>query len=1859
MRSFFQRKHDNTPQAKSASKDPYKLWKPRPEHQVPRKSSEKAAKQNTGTGVVKPSEKHSSSSRARRPDNEAYVSSTNAGIPIPSTLQLSSSRNRTNLPDLSSSLPSSSQRPVFLNATSSAGTSYNVHPTATSTRPIIDQNVPPAAPFATPSAPPSMPNDAQHLQQDVYASYGAREHAEERERSRLKERSGKERVYEERYDRERGREKESRDKTKDGDARDRPRVREHDNGVSTHAIEVDEQIRARERAKNAAMERARDRDMDRAREREKQREVEREKERRERERAKERERTRERDKVERERARERAERDRERIERERERAERERGREKERDRDRAWDRERDRPRDRDRREREREEDMQARAERERAKMRDLLQRDREQKLRDKENTRIRDPIERERYRDSDKRRDTDKTGGPSLDRETFSGVPKTFDKFRVKETEKSTADAYYYKTTRKAAGRDSSDEGEGSDPTRQLYASSKRRVKPNDTYFHTLPDSSKFHPMPTTYPAPQAMTPLGTKSLLSTQLDAPTAAPYFAPQSASLAPPASKSVSNSALLPTQQSSKPPYSTVQASLSSIPQNISTTQSTFKGTNTVSTAPVASADPPVPYAGRHGAKSMNIQSSETSAQHGSFVPDGSKLPDAAQGSTMNLQAIPALKSTRTHLLNEPQSGNEGFVTSSGSDNEQRRSHEHRRRKRDRKDQGPEPRLSSIAEQQRTVGKYDEYQRVHGQQPSSGDQAIRTLYNPTPVSTVSRDKAREARVAPVASSWGNSSALTPVTPSNGHSQVTKVTPPEIRHDGWGLPDQAALAPTSHKRDYIPPIRPIPDSPALVPMPQQSGPGRGDSGDPITWRPPSRSHGLQPPHQTNVANHSPQHSLYTKWTPPTPSKVSPTLKTSDHSRSTSHGNVSNSSPPKRGTVYNESPTSGHDRRTREYSPSKHGQHTHSNSLLPGSDPIIGGYPAMSQTHPSVNNAYDHQAVREKSAGKVSELVAGIEAHASPVGASNVKNGTPPQPSRMLLSSQPHRSRDRRVSISGEEGPHEGSTPSFNVSLTANDRGRVVSLSASKNGNGSPNALVEDKSHPASQSPANLPVTYIPHGGKVPHDDFAKSSFAVSHPAFNEQTSQQVGDSTIKPDVLKGLDIKFNPYSTAPEPRNPTRATDGVGLDSVGVQQISGVSQVSTSFDRNEGGAPLLFQPNPSPLTSKATPGFVAAGKYFDQKGAEIPLYPRPSSTMPFSHPKLAELLSDNPLTARQASAYSEVPTPHGTTTVRTQSTVPEPSISVQRPTSHRKQTSLNLAPSQHPDITSGNSFNSNNESFSHHSRNESAPAETTAARISPRSLPVSDYSPNTLTTRSHPFDTSVIQSTQGRSLNADNGVLPHHPRNASTSAYAQTVARTSPNSVPKQPPTSDLPSIPHTSSINRPLDSHPRTQIPPSNNQISTGGNGGKISSQQGYSSASTQAMRTPHIIPQKFTSNEPPTTLGPATSRPAESSRRDINIQSQDSITYHGVTGQTQSPIRSAPSLHASPNLYASGSYNISLNSNSESVNTSQKNLRTHEPPDPSSAHTNRIRNVSQHASNVQPYQPVTSKSKRSQYSKDGQAPYDHGSPSSALDTHSSTSAFGQTNQTTAVFGERDYTEPNAHDILVDRTLPRSSSQETLLKTPSSLAASLKPTVSRTSNPASVKTQPEIRKKGFLSRLIPKASQREDPYQVWYPASESTLVVPGKQSGAGEVETERKTLSSRVKVPPPINVPIPIPSNSGRKSPNAKPFTPFRYLSTKRNRTMSATSLEAVNGTAPNTVGSPTASMHSSQPPFHPPTRRDPYLATQEWRDRDHASLRGDKLKVQRPGVVFDVAHEPSEDRQNLRYSKSKSRNRSRRY
>ncbi|KIO06468.1 hypothetical protein M404DRAFT_73225, partial [Pisolithus tinctorius Marx 270] len=94
------------------------------------------------------------------------------------------------------------------------------------------------------------------------------------------------------------------------------------------------------------------------------------------------------------------------------------------------------------------------------------------------------------------------------------------------------------------------------------------------------------------------------------------------------------------------------------------------------------------------------------------------------------------------------------------------------------------------------------------------------------------------------------------------------------------------------------------------------------------------------------------------------------------------------------------------------------------------------------------------------------------------------------------------------------------------------------------------------------------------------------------------------------------------------------------------------------------------------------------------------------------------------------------------------------------------------------------------------------------------------------------------------------------------------------------------------------------------------------------------------------------------------------------------------------------------------------------------------------------------------------------------------------------------------------------------------------------------------------------------------------------------------------------SKSRSPNPVTAPPVKPSTRDRKESGSNLLTPFKFLTmnSKRNRTMSAASLDVCDGnTATNTVvGSPAQSTvsHAPFPPIAPPPVRDPMIATTEW-------------------------------------------------
>ncbi|KAF8797957.1 hypothetical protein BYT27DRAFT_7123644 [Phlegmacium glaucopus] len=180
-------------------------------------------------------------------------------------------------------------------------------------------------------------------------------------------------------------------------------------------------------------------------------------------------------------------------------------------------------------------------------------------------------------------------------------------------------------------------------------------------------------------------------------------------------------------------------------------------------------------------------------------------------------------------------------------------------------------------------------------------------------------------------------------------------------------------------------------------------------------------------------------------------------------------------------------------------------------------------------------------------------------------------------------------------------------------------------------------------------------------------------------------------------------------------------------------------------------------------------------------------------------------------------------------------------------------------------------------------------------------------------------------------------------------------------------------------------------------------------------------------------------------------------------------------------------------------------------------------------------------------------------------------------------------------------------------------------------LKPTISRESVTPSISSQTARKNTGIFTRFRSKTPAQPPQYEIWHPNTSS-----GPNVASSSTMPSSITLPEQ-KAPAPIPVAVPIAIE--RISQKSKVFTPFRYLTTKRKRTVSLVSVEAQDGTAPSTVvGSPTASMHS-QAPFQPPPVRDAMQATKEWRNKEEAEAHPNgKLRRQRPGVVFDVAEEP---------------------
>ncbi|KAI0647153.1 hypothetical protein C8Q79DRAFT_607604 [Trametes meyenii] len=264
------------------------------------------------------------------------------------------------------------------------------------------------------------------------------------------------------------------------------------------------------------------------------------------------------------------------------------------------------------------------------------------------------------------------------------------------------------------------------------------------------------------------------------------------------------------------------------------------------------------------------------------------------------------------------------------------------------------------------------------------------------------------------------------------------------------------------------------------------------------------------------------------------------------------------------------------------------------------------------------------------------------------------------------------------------------------------------------------------------------------------------------------------------------------------------------------------------------------------------------------------------------------------------------------------------------------------------------------------------------------------------------------------------------------------------------------------------------------------------------------------------------------------------------------------------------------------------------------------------------------------------------------------------------------------------PSRHHMPPRTASSSTVQQQEVLLTPSSLAPSMLPqvtptvplgrTTSKTSTIGKDKDK-DSKKKGFFGLSLfrsrsspPKQREVEPPPSAAIrdkrtpnishpsphppPNFQAPQVSVKPQAGAPAPQVAVATVSIPPPPPPPqpqrgpsshkvpIAAPTPV-SASGRRSPNGKMFTPFRLLS-RRHRTVSAASVEAVDGTVINamlTGGSSTRSSTAGRPS---PPLRDPMTAAQEWRNKEENEQQGrGTVRRRRPGVTFDVTEEVPED------------------
>ncbi|KAH9050704.1 hypothetical protein EDB84DRAFT_1258929 [Lactarius hengduanensis] len=133
-----------------------------------------------------------------------------------------------------------------------------------------------------------------------------------------------------------------------------------------------------------------------------------------------------------------------------------------------------------------------------------------------------------------------------------------------------------------------------------------------------------------------------------------------------------------------------------------------------------------------------------------------------------------------------------------------------------------------------------------------------------------------------------------------------------------------------------------------------------------------------------------------------------------------------------------------------------------------------------------------------------------------------------------------------------------------------------------------------------------------------------------------------------------------------------------------------------------------------------------------------------------------------------------------------------------------------------------------------------------------------------------------------------------------------------------------------------------------------------------------------------------------------------------------------------------------------------------------------------------------------------------------------------------------------------------------------------------------------------------------------------------------------------------SSHPQPPPTPRAPPPTPFARFEERMSSVPnaFTPFRIGSSKRHRTMSGASAEAVDGTnagASTVLTSPANSTRSPTPKLLPP-QRDPQQATYVWRNKEEAeAVQRGGARRRRPGVHFEGYEDhPQAERHRFNYA-----------